>query len=110
MDTTSITLIQRLQRSSDGLAWERLVELYTPLVYHWAHRIGLPPSEVADLVQDVFAILVEKLPTFQHQGTGSFRGWLRTVTWNKCRDAFRRSKTRAEVSTDTPPEVQDDVL
>lgn len=110
MDTTSITLIQRLQRSSDGLAWQRLVDLYTPLVYHWAHRIGLPKAEASDLVQDVFVVLVERLPAFQHRGSGSFRGWLRTVTWNKCRDAFRRARTRADLPLLESSETPDDIV
>src|SRR5262249_43303770 len=40
--------------------------------------------------QDVFATLVEKMPTFEHDLSRSFRAWLRTVTHNRWRDHCRR--------------------
>ena len=92
MDTTSITLIRRLQQPADGRAWERFAELYTPLVYHWARRIGLDDPAASDVVQDVFTVLVEKMPTFEYDQTKSFRAWLCTLTRNKCRDVLRRHK------------------
>ena len=35
-------------------------------------------------------MLVAKLPEFQYDAGQSFRGWLRTITVNKCRDLLRR--------------------
>ena len=72
MDTTSITLIRRLQQPADGRAWERFAELYTPLVYHWARKIGLDDPASSDVVQDVFTVLVENLPTFEYDQTRVF--------------------------------------
>jgi hypothetical protein len=43
-------------------------------------RLGLRSAEAADLVQDVFAVLVQKLPDFTYDRKRSFRAWLRTVT------------------------------
>ena len=37
---TSVTLLQRI-RAGDGEAWRRMVDLYTPLVYHWCQRWGV---------------------------------------------------------------------
>src|SRR5207245_3376581 len=48
-----------------------------------------PPS-AADLVQEVFAILIQKLPEFAYDRRKSFRNWLRTVMFNKWRDLRRR--------------------
>jgi RNA polymerase sigma-70 factor (ECF subfamily) len=90
MSTTSASLLERLRRPDERAAWERFVELYTPLIYYWARRVGLQPSDAADLVQDVFTLLVRKLPEFAYDRHKSFRGWLRTVTLNKWRENRRR--------------------
>jgi RNA polymerase sigma-70 factor (ECF subfamily) len=90
MDTTSVSLLERLRQPAQQDAWTRFVDLYTPLIYYWARRAGLAPEEAADLVQDVLTVLVQKLPTFQYDPHQSFRGWLRTVTLNKWRENRRR--------------------
>jgi RNA polymerase sigma-70 factor (ECF subfamily) len=66
------------------------VDLYTPLLYHWARRAGLQEQDAADLVQDVLTLLVRKLPEFTYDRQRSFRSWLRTVTLNKLREKQRR--------------------
>src|SRR5690348_2394285 len=90
MNTTSVSLLQRLRRPEESGAWERFVQLYTPLIYHWACRAGLREADAADLVQDVFLLLLRKLPEFDYDRHGSFRGWLRTVTLNLWRTRLRR--------------------
>ena len=66
------------------------MKLYSPLLYTWAHRLGMHGPDAADLVQDVFLTLVQKLPEFQYDQRRSFRSWLQTVTLNKWRDRGRR--------------------
>jgi DNA-directed RNA polymerase specialized sigma24 family protein len=90
MDTTSVSLLERLRRPEPSEAWRRFVELYTPLIYYWSRRVGLQPEECADLVQEVLAVMVQKLPEFQYDPKQGFRGWLRTVTLNKWRENRRR--------------------
>jgi len=90
MNTTSVSLIERLRRPGEEKAWRRLVELYTPLLDHWAQRMGLAEQDAADLVQEVFAVLVQKLPEFLYDPSKSFRGWLRTILVNRWRDGQRR--------------------
>src|SRR2546423_12975097 len=92
MDTTSVSLLERLREPAQQDAWGRFVDLYTPLIYYWARRVGLPPEEAADLVQDVLTLLVQKLPEFQYDPQKSFRGWLRTLTLNKWRGNRRRRR------------------
>ena len=87
---TSRSLLN-LARERDGAAWERLVELYTPLVYFWCRRSSLPEQDIPDVVQDVFRAVVTGLASFRKQREGdTFRGWLRTITRSKLSDAFRR--------------------
>lgn len=94
MHTTSITLLERLRTPADGVAWERFVDLYTPLLYYWAKKCGLQSQDAADLIQDVFALLVRKMPEFRYDAGKSFRSWLRMVTENLWRDRLRAVATR----------------
>ena len=94
MDSTSVSLLHRLRQSDHAVAWERFVDLYAPLIYHWGCHQGLQPTDAADLVQEVMAILLVKLPEFDYDPKRRFRGWLRTVTLNKARDFQRREAVR----------------
>src|SRR5262245_6236650 len=65
MLTTSDSLLHRLRHPSDGEAWARFIQLYTPVLHRWANRLGLQEADAADLVQDVFGLLLRKLPEFE---------------------------------------------
>ncbi|MBY0526971.1 MAG: hypothetical protein K2R98_26495 [Gemmataceae bacterium] len=73
MHSTSITLLDRLRVRENRAAWDRFVDLYTPLLFHWARACGLQEGDAADLVQDVFLALLEKPPTFTYDPQRSFR-------------------------------------
>jgi RNA polymerase sigma-70 factor (ECF subfamily) len=90
MKSTPVSLLERLRKPDEQAAWEEFVELFTPFLYHCARRLGLRAGDAADLVQDVFAALVQKLPEFTYDRDRSFRAWLRTVTLNKFRENYRR--------------------
>lgn len=86
--TTSPTLLERLRQAGSREQWHRFAQLYTPLLYHWAKRAGIP--EPSDLVQDVFLVLVRELPSFRYDSAKSFRAWLRTILLNKWRNLLRQ--------------------
>lgn len=90
MFETPVSLLERLRQPGDTNSWPRFVELYTPLLLSWARRTGLQEADAADLVQDVFTVLVRKLPEFEYDPTRSFRSWLRTITRNKWRERLRK--------------------
>jgi RNA polymerase sigma-70 factor (ECF subfamily) len=100
MHTTPVSLLERLRQSSDAAPWGRFVELYTPLLFYWARRLGLQESDAADLVQEVFAVLVQELPTFTYEPARRFRGWLWTITRNKWRERRRRLAARPAAAGD----------
>jgi len=80
---TSLSLLNRV-RSHEQQAWDRFTRLYSPMVYSWARRSGLQDSDAADIVQDVFAVISERLDRFDENRSGScFRSWLWGVTRNK---------------------------
>jgi RNA polymerase sigma-70 factor (ECF subfamily) len=93
MHSTPGSLLERLREPRDQASWARFVDLYTPLLFHWARRAGLQEQDAADLIQDVFRVLVQKLPTFTYDHQRSFRGWLHTVLLNQWRTSLRRRTT-----------------
>ncbi len=94
MDTTPPSLLARLRQPGEQAAWERFVELYTPLLYHWSRRAGLADADAQDLVQDVLITVVRTMPEFVYDPARSFRGWLRTVTHNKFLDHQKKHARR----------------
>lgn len=94
MDSTSVNLLKRLKEPHSESAWERFVELYTPLMFYWSRQHGLNGADAADLVQDILALLVVKLASFEYDSRQRFRGWLHTITLNKARDWNRRQMLR----------------
>src|SRR5437016_3019036 len=67
MESTPASLLDQLRGSERGPAWGRFVSLYTPLLAHWAQRASVPVADRADLLQDVFLVLVRVIPTFEYQ-------------------------------------------
>jgi RNA polymerase sigma-70 factor (ECF subfamily) len=105
MWTTSLSLLERLRQPDDQEAWTRFVQLYTPLLYRFARTARLSEQDAADLVQDVFTLIVGKLPAFRHDRPGSFRCWLRTVTLNKWRERLRRPEIRCRTNSEALDQV-----
>ena len=91
-ESTSTSLIHNA-RANDVEAWQKLGEIYAPLVLSWAQRAGLQESDAADVVQEVFGIVLKSLDRFRRDRPGdTFRGWLWTITRNEIRRSYRRSK------------------
>jgi RNA polymerase sigma-70 factor (ECF subfamily) len=101
MLSTSPSLLERLRQPGDQKAWQRFTELYTPLLYAQACRLERRPEDAADLVQEVFVLLLEKLPSFHYDPKQSFRAWLRTLLLNKWRDRCRRRQPGAQDPLDS---------
>ncbi|OWK46389.1 RNA polymerase sigma factor [Fimbriiglobus ruber] len=99
MDTTSASLLMSLRESASPAAWSRFVRTYSPMLYAWARRSGLQEADALDLVQDVFATLVEKLPKFTYDADRGFREWLWVVTRNKHLERTRRLKLPIDAAT-----------
>jgi RNA polymerase sigma-70 factor (ECF subfamily) len=92
VNTTSLSLVERLKLGTDQVAWERFVELYTPMLVAWCRRIGLTDADTADLTQTVFVTLYEKLREFRYDPQLSFRAWLKTVLLNAWRNQQRKRR------------------
>ncbi len=103
---TSKTLLQRL-RANDSEAWRVMVQLYTPLVRHWATRGGVRGVDVEDVTQEVLQAAATHMENFRREKPGdSFRGWLRGITRNMVLQHFRRSGRNPRGSGGTSALVQ----
>ncbi len=99
MPDTPVSLLERLRLRPDARAWQRLVDLYSPLIRDWLARYTVNRSDADDLSQEVLAVLVRELPSFRHDlRQGAFRRWLRGITVNRLR-VFWRSRKAHPVAT-----------
>ncbi len=77
--------------AGDQRAWNDLVTGYTRLVYSIALRSGLDEHDAADVVQNVFTIVLRRLESLQQPDR--FSAWLITTTH---RESWRARKLRRD--------------
>jgi RNA polymerase sigma-70 factor (ECF subfamily) len=95
LESTNLSLLARA-KTNDDPAWEKLVELYAPMIYsrcrnHWS----LSPADAENVGQEVFKSVAKSIAGFRRKREGSFRAWLRVIVDNKCRDHFRKKSVDA---------------
>lgn len=99
--STSSSLLERV-KAREPVAWQGLVELYSPMIYRWCRQCGLQSDDSRDIGQEVFAAVAANLEGFRRDRPGaSFRAWLWTIARNKIRDHFRRQKGREQAQGGT---------
>lgn len=92
MQSTSVTLLARLQEDPQFEDWDRFVQLYHPFVRRFIRLDPAMASDAEDICQEVMKKVVRKVPQFQRQRDGSFRAWLKTVTVNEVNLFWRRAR------------------
>src|SRR6266852_4973331 len=106
-ETTRPSLLIRIRDAGDRQAWQQFVDLYAPLIYGLARKRGLQDADAADVTQEVFRAVANRIarnhePRVRDQKSevrsqesdaweydpkrGSFRSWLYTVTRHKISD------------------------
>ncbi len=94
MNDTPRSLLERLRHQPDDDSWKRLVDLYTPLLRRWLRKSSVKGSDADDFMQEVFAVLLRQLPSFEHnQRRGAFRCWLRTILIHRLRNHWNAKRT-----------------
>ena len=74
---TRDSLILRLQDANDIVAWDEFAEIYAPVVYRSARRIGLQSADADDVVQEVLAAVARSVKDWiARSDRGAFRAWL----------------------------------
>ena len=100
MQTTSVSLLERLANSGDDADWQRLLTIYRPFIEKVVKGYPVLATQADDIAQEVAMVLMRELPVFQRQRNGSFRNWLRLVTVNRLRIALRNVKREPQASPD----------
>ena len=103
---TSLTLLDQV-RQHNPQAWDKLVALYGPLIFHWCLRRGLSRSDAEDIRQEVFLRVSQGIIHFQKvRASDTFRGWLRVITQRLIIDYSRKQKRSPPiVEIDSAPEL-----
>ena len=95
MEETSLSLLDRIRDTSDPKSWDRLVTLYAPLLKRWVMAYEIQESDAEDIVQEVLAVVVRDVSSFEHnERAGAFRSWLRVILVNRVREFWRTRKYR----------------
>jgi len=86
---TSVSLLLRLGHNpSDQAAWEEFVDRYGEKIYSWCRAWRLQDADAQDVTQAVLAKLAIQLRRFAYNPENRFRGWLKTLVKNACRDCM----------------------
>jgi RNA polymerase sigma-70 factor (ECF subfamily) len=104
---TAASLLERLCTAPDEAAWQRLDDLYRPLIRRWLRRDPSLGADAEDLVQEVMSTLVQELPGFQRRRTGSFRCWLREITRLRLQTYYRQRRRQPRSDSDLVSQLGD---
>lgn len=116
LDLTDEALISACKRG-DETAWEGLIKRYQRLIYSIPRRAGLDEFTSAEVFQNVFASLIEKLDQIEHPDR--VKAWLVTAarreTWRLIRiqrESFRPPENERDEITELPDDapLADEVL
>ena len=86
---TSLTWLERLIDAPGEAEWQRLSDVYGPLLAVWVERAGVAHEEIDDVVQEVLIVVVRRVADFEYQHPGAFRGWLRAILSHQLKKYFR---------------------
>jgi RNA polymerase sigma-70 factor (ECF subfamily) len=88
---TRASLLQRLKDCDDQAGWQEFYALYRDLIYSFALKGGLTPTEAEEVVQETVIGVARKLPEFRYDPAKcSFKTWLLNQTVWRIKDQFRK--------------------
>ena len=97
MDESDLQLVSAC-RLGDQLAWEKLVRRYQRLIYAIPRRAGLSEDQAAEIFQDVFTTLFEKLNDIEDPER--LQAWLVTTTRRRTLRTISRMPDRLRSDSD----------
>jgi RNA polymerase sigma factor (sigma-70 family) len=92
--STDPKLLKRVASLWDNPAWAEFFERYDPLVRGWCSAFGLDAASVDEVCQRVWVELARRMPSYQYDPGGSFRGWLRRLCRHRAIDLYRERRDR----------------
>ena len=94
MGSTDPKLLKRVAALWDNPAWGEFFQRYDPLVRGWCSAYGLDAASVDELCQRVWVELARRMPSYQYDPGGSFRGWLRRLCRHRAIDLYHERRDR----------------
>lgn len=91
-------------RANDQMAWDELVDRYQRLIFAIPRRAGLSEEQAADVFQDVFLTLFEKIADIEQPE--KIRSWIVTTAKFKTWAVIRGSKGFYSPETDEEMEAE----
>jgi len=98
MEDSDLQLVLACRRG-DQLAWEKLIQRYQRLIYAIPRRAGLDEDRAAEIFQDVFTTLYQKLNDIQEPER--LQAWLVTTARRKTLRAISK-KMHGRLVSDEP--------
>lgn len=104
MEDSDLQLVLACRRG-DQLAWEKVIRRYQRLIYTIPLRAGLDEDQAAEIFQDVFTTLFQKLNDIEQPE--KLHAWLVTTTRRKTLQAVSKAQVgqQLHVNTDDPTQV-----
>lgn len=97
---TNVSLLGKLGRNpTDQSAWENFAKRYAPLIKQWCGRWGLNPVDGEEIAQDVLLQLSRQMTQFSYDRNGSFRAWLKTVTYRSWCDLLKKRSRQKDIAS-----------
>jgi RNA polymerase sigma factor (sigma-70 family) len=100
MSTRTSLLIRLRQEPADQGAWNEFVQRYGGIILAWCQQWGLQPADADDVSQNILLKLAHHLRRFVYDPSRRFRGFLRTMAHNACKDYLDSRQRVAAVSSD----------
>ena len=105
MNTTSSSLLDRLKHAKpDSSEWQKVQDIYRPLIHSWLSRTPGIRDEADDLTQETLVVLFRELPSFERRRLGSFRAWLRQIAVNRVRSFWHAKQKRRTAGIGDDPD------
>ena len=94
LGSTDPKLLKRVAALWDNPAWGEFFQRYDPLVRGWCSAYGLDAASIDEVCQRVWVELARRMPSYQYDPGGSFRGWLRRLCRHRAIDLYREHHDR----------------
>jgi len=105
METDRTAYLVKRAKKGDQTAFTELVELYSERIYNLALRILKNPDDAADILQETFLAVYEKIDSFD--GRSNFFTWLYRIATNFALMKLRKEKRTIYTDQDMEEQFDD---
>ena len=105
METDQVGYLVKQAKKGDQTAFTELVELYSERIYNLGLRILKNPDDAADVLQETFIAVYEKIHSFD--GRSNFFTWLYRIATNFALMKLRKEKRTIYTDQDMEEQFDD---